>query len=172
MSAWLFQRTPYFRATLVYLVSGHTNGERNVYRSDHRPKSGRWLQRKHTPHFRASAGNDFLCRRDLRLHSKPRFFTLATVVKCDDRLIWGSVSLPHWYRAVHITVAIWTPLEPKSIAEPIFRWESKLDPHLRNKRGLKESSFRWPPKSKGLEIRPYKQRWGGNLPPQKDWTKQ
>ncbi|MBO5019990.1 MAG: hypothetical protein J6D52_04925, partial [Clostridia bacterium] len=60
----------------MYLVSGYTNGERNVHRSDHRPKSGRWLQRKLTP-FQGECS--------------------YVVVKCDDRLIWGSVSRPHRY---------------------------------------------------------------------------
>ena len=94
-AAWL---EIFYRRTCL-----HQQGERNVHRSDHRPKSGRWLQRKHIPCFRVSVGNDFfmlswnstavvvgkthapfqdvcwewlLCRRDLRLHSKSRFSLL------------------------------------------------------------------------------------------------
>lgn len=46
---------------------------------------------------------------------------------------------------------IWTPLELKSVSEPIFRWESKLDPHLRNKRGLRSHHFDDPRNPKVLK---------------------
>ena len=48
ISARLFQRTPYFRPTSVYLISG------------------RWLQKKNTPHFKASAVSKIICHREMR----------------------------------------------------------------------------------------------------------
>ena len=44
----------------MYLVSGYTYGERIVHRPDLRPDLGRWLERKHTPRFRVSAGSGIL----------------------------------------------------------------------------------------------------------------
>ena len=58
--------SPRFRESSVYLVSGYTNGERIVHHSDRRPDLGRWLQRKHTPRFRASAVSGIICRREMR----------------------------------------------------------------------------------------------------------
>ena len=50
----------------MYLVSGYTYGERIIHRPDLRPDLGRWLQKKHTPRFRASAVNGIIWRRELR----------------------------------------------------------------------------------------------------------
>ena len=112
----------------MYLISGCTYGERIVHRSDHRHKSGRWLQRKHTPRFRArtSARSDiiwWLCK-------PPSQF--ATVVY--DK---GSGVLPLPLKGMNKLSIPW-------YEKTNFRWESKLDPHLRNKRGLRSHHFNDP----------------------------